>query len=84
MALAVAVRAKILVDLVDFGIQDMLDYVSLNLFVSGLKPHIQEERPLFKPERHTFDATPKTEQWKPDTFHDRPDFVNVFNLKNQS
>jgi hypothetical protein len=43
MALAVAVRAKILVDLVDFGIQDMLDYVSLNLFVSGLKPHIREE-----------------------------------------
>ncbi len=22
-----------------------------------------EQRPLFKPERHTFDATPKTEQW---------------------
>jgi hypothetical protein len=30
-------------DLVDFGIQDMWDYVSLNLFVSGLKPHIREE-----------------------------------------
>ncbi len=22
-----------------------------------------EQRPLFKPERHTFDATPKTEPW---------------------
>jgi hypothetical protein len=43
MALGVAVRAKILMDLVDFGIQDSLDYVSLNLFVSGLKPHIREE-----------------------------------------
>jgi hypothetical protein len=43
MALAIATRAKILMDLVDFGIQDMLDYVSLNLFVSGLKPHIREE-----------------------------------------
>ncbi len=43
MALAVATRAKILLDLVDFGIQDCLDYVSLNLFVSGLKPQIQEE-----------------------------------------
>jgi hypothetical protein len=43
MALDVAVRAKILMDLVDFGIQDSLDYVSLNLFVSGLKPHIREE-----------------------------------------
>jgi hypothetical protein len=43
MALGVAVRAKILMDLVDFGIQDSLDYVSLNLFVSGLRPHIREE-----------------------------------------
>jgi hypothetical protein len=43
MALGVAVRAKILMDLVNFGIQDALDYVSLNLFVSGLKPHIREE-----------------------------------------
>jgi hypothetical protein len=25
--------------------------------------HTNEQRPLFKPERHTFDATPKTEQW---------------------
>ncbi len=24
-----------------------------------------EQRPLFKPERHTFDATPKTEPWTP-------------------
>jgi hypothetical protein len=43
MALAVGVRAKILLGLVDFGIQNCLDYVSLNLFVSGLKPHIREE-----------------------------------------
>ncbi len=43
MALGVPVRAKILMDLADFGIQDMLDYVSLNLFVSGLKLHIREE-----------------------------------------
>jgi hypothetical protein len=43
MALEVAIRAKILMDLVNFGIQDSLDYVSLNLFVSGLKPHIREE-----------------------------------------
>jgi hypothetical protein len=43
MALGVPVSAKILMDLVDFGIQDMLDYVSLNLFVSGLKPHIREK-----------------------------------------
>jgi hypothetical protein len=43
MALGVAVRAKILIDLVDFSVQDSLDYVSLNLFVSGLKPHIREE-----------------------------------------
>jgi hypothetical protein len=43
MALAVAVHAKILLNLVEFGIQDCLDYVSLNLFISGLKPHIREE-----------------------------------------
>jgi hypothetical protein len=43
MAFAVDVRARILLSLVDFGIQDCLDYVSLNLFVSGLKPNIWEE-----------------------------------------
>jgi hypothetical protein len=43
MALAVTVCAKILLNLVEFGIQDCLDYISLNLFISGLKPHIREE-----------------------------------------
>jgi hypothetical protein len=43
MALAVGVRSKILLDLVNFGIQNALDYVSLNLFIFGLKPHIRKE-----------------------------------------
>jgi len=53
MALVVAVRAKILLNLVEFGIQDCLDYVSLNLFVSGLKPHIREE--VMRQTHKTFD-----------------------------
>jgi hypothetical protein len=43
MALAIDVCARILLNLVDFGIQDCLDYVSLNLFSSSLKPHIRKE-----------------------------------------
>jgi hypothetical protein len=64
MALAVATRAKILIDLVDFGIQDCLDYVSLNLFVSGLKPHIREEvmRQTPKTLDDTFDMAVQSEK----------------------
>jgi hypothetical protein len=43
MALGVNNQARILLNLVDFGIQDCLNYVYLNLFVSGLKPHTWEE-----------------------------------------
>jgi hypothetical protein len=64
MALAITTRAKILMDLVDFGIQDMLDFISLNLFVSGLKPHIREEvmRQIPKTLNDTFDMAVQSEK----------------------
>jgi hypothetical protein len=50
--------------LVDFGIQDCLDYASLNLFVSDLKPHIQEEVMHLAPKvlDHVFDMAVQSEK----------------------
>jgi hypothetical protein len=42
-ALDVAILTAILLNHVNFGIQDCLDYMSLNLFVSGLKPNVRKE-----------------------------------------
>jgi len=43
MAIPAADRAAILLNLINFGIQDCLDHICLNFFVSGLRPHIREE-----------------------------------------